>query len=167
TGKRFMSVTTGMTSVPESVARSLAAKIAGLANVRLPATVRTRAEELLLDIAGLCVVARRTDYIQAVLASWQAAGPCTALGHAGGFDAAAAAMINGTAAHGEDFDDTFEGGPVHTGVVIVPAVLAACERYGRDGRTALLGIAVGTESMCRLSMVAPNAVHRSGFHPPR
>ena len=59
------------------------------------------------------------------------------------FSAASAAFINGTAAHGEDFDDTFEGGPVHAGAVIVPAVLAACERHRPDGPAALLGIAVG------------------------
>ena len=64
--------------------------------------------------------------------------------------AAGAAFVNGTAAHGEDFDDTFEGGPVHAGAVIVPAVLAACERHNPDGRAALRGIAVGIEVMCRL-----------------
>lgn len=154
-----------MTSASDSVAVALAGKIAGLDPDRLPADARTRAEELVLDIAGLCLAARRTDYVQALLASWRGAGPCTAIGHAGGFDAATAAMINGTAAHGEDFDDTFEGGPVHAGAVIVPAVLACCEQYGRDGRAALLGIAVGTELMCRLSLVAPKAVHRAGFHP--
>ena len=74
-------------------------------------------------------------------------------------------MINGTAAHGEDFDDTFEGGPVHSGAVIVPAVLAACERFGRDGRAALLGIAVGVETLCRLALVMPKAIHKAGFHP--
>ena len=79
--------------------------------------------------------------------------------------AAGAAFVNGTAAHGEDFDDTFEGGPVHAGAVIVPAVLAACERYGRDGTAALLGIAVGVEIMCRLGLVAPKVVHKAGFHP--
>ena len=30
---------------------------------------------------------------------------------------------------------------------------------------ALLGIAVGTEVMCRLSTVVPKAVHKAGFHP--
>src|SRR6201995_4182004 len=30
---------------------------------------------------------------------------------------------------------------------------------------ALLGIAVGTEVLCRLSVVVPKAVHKSGFHP--
>jgi 2-methylcitrate dehydratase PrpD len=74
-------------------------------------------------------------------------------------------MINGTAAHGEDFDDTFEGGPVHSGAVIVPAVLAACERFGRDGRAALVGIAAGAETLCRLSLVAPKLIHDAGFHP--
>ena len=79
--------------------------------------------------------------------------------------AAGAAFVNGTAAHGEDFDDTFEGGPVHAGAVIVPAVLAACERHNPDGRAALLGIAVGAEVMCRLSLVAPKRTHKAGFHP--
>ena len=76
-----------------------------------------------------------------------------------------AALLNGTAAHGEDFDDTFEGGPVHSGAVVVPAVLAACERFGRDGNAALLGIATGVEAMCRLSLVAPKLIHKAGFHP--
>jgi 2-methylcitrate dehydratase PrpD len=79
--------------------------------------------------------------------------------------AAGAAFVNGTAAHGEDFDDTFEGGPVHAGAVVVPAVLAACERHRPDGAAALIGIAVGTEVMCRLSTVVPKGVHRAGFHP--
>jgi 2-methylcitrate dehydratase PrpD len=49
--------------------------------------------------------------------------------------------------------------------VIVPAVLAACERHHPDGRMVLIGIAVGTEVLCRLSLVAPKAVHKAGFHP--
>src|SRR6185295_6817349 len=90
---------------------------------------------------------------------------CTAIGHARKLSGAGAAFINGTAAHGEDFDDTFEGGPVHAGAVVVPAVLAACERHNPDGRAALLGIAVGVEVLCRLSLVVPKAIHRAGFHP--
>ena len=69
------------------------------------------------------------------------------------------------AAHGEDFDDTFEGGPVHSSAVVVPAVLATCERFQRDGRSALLGLVTGVEAMCRLSMVVPKAIHKAGFHP--
>ncbi len=132
---------------------------------RLPEAVRAQAELLLLDVSGLCVAARDTDYIRALVASVDRGGSATAFGHAGGFSAEDAAMINGTAAHGEDFDDTYEGGPVHSAAVIVPAVLAACERFGRDGSSALAGIVVGTEALCRLSRVVPKAIHKSGFHP--
>ena len=127
--------------------------------------MRRKCEDLLIDVAGLCVTARNEDYIKSALAGCDDEGPCTAIGHTRTLTAASAAFINGTAAHGEDFDDTFEGGPVHAGAVIVPAVLAACERHKPDGRAALLGIAVGTEVMCRLSTVVPKAVHKAGFHP--
>src|SRR6266851_375716 len=98
-------------------------------------------------------------------AAWDGDGDGTVIGHARRLSAAGAAFVNGTAAHGEDFDDTFEGGPVHAGAVIVPAVLAACERHSPDGRMALIGVAVGTEVLCRLSLVVPKAVHKAGFHP--
>jgi 2-methylcitrate dehydratase PrpD len=126
---------------------------------------RETAEKLLVDIAGLCVAARRTDYVGAALASWESTGKCTAIGHARALDAGGAAFVNGTAAHGEDFDDTFEGGPVHAGAVIVPAVLAIAEREKLAGRDALAGIAIGAELMCRASLVAPKRIHKAGFHP--
>ena len=92
-------------------------------------------------------------------------GGCTAFGHPGGLGAYDAALVNGTAAHGEDYDDTFEGGPVHSGAVVVPAALAVCEREGLSGADLLRGIVAGAETMCRLSLVAPKAIHKAGFHP--
>ena len=79
---------------------------------------------MLIDVVGLCIAARNEDYVKAALDGWDDDGPCTAIGHTRALSAAGAAFVNGTAAHGEDFDDTFEGGPVHAGAVIVPAVLA-------------------------------------------
>ena len=149
----------------KAVAEILADQAAALTPENIPASVRTRTEELLIDITGLCVAARDTDYIRALIAGVDAGGPCTAIGHAATFGAATAAMINGTAAHGEDFDDTFEGGPVHSSAVVMPAVFAACERFGCDGRAALVGMVAGIETLCRLSMVIPKAIHKAGFHP--
>jgi 2-methylcitrate dehydratase PrpD len=148
-----------------SVAQHLAGCIVALKSATLPPAVKQKCEDLLIDVVGLCVTARNEDYIKSVLAGLDDDGPCTAIGHARTLSSAGAALVNGTAAHGEDFDDTFEGGPVHAGAVIVPAVLAACERHKPDGAAALLGIAVGTEVMCRLSTVVPKAVHKAGFHP--
>ena len=148
-----------------SVAEQLAEKIVALKPGTLPATTMRKCEDLLIDVVGLCVTARNEDYIESTLAGCDDDGLCTAIGHKRTLNAAGAALVNGTAAHGEDFDDTFEGGPVHAGAVIVPAVLAACERHNPDGRMALIGIAAGTEVLCRLSLVVPKAVHKAGFHP--
>src|SRR5919206_3516242 len=146
-----------------AVAERVADRLARI-DSRLPEGVAETARKLFLDVAGLCVAARGSDYVDAVLGTVDA-GPCTALGHARGLDPFGAALVNGTAAHGEDYDDTFEGGPVHSGAVIVPAVLAACEREGLGGERLLLGISTGTELLCRLSLVAPKAIHKAGFHP--
>src|SRR5438046_7419374 len=148
-----------------SVAEILAQKIAGLKPGALPEATARKCEDLLIDVVGLCVTARNEDYTQGALLGWDDDGPCTVIGHQRRLTAAGAAFVNGTAAHGEDFDDTFEGGPVHAGAVIVPAVLAACERHNPDGRMALTGIAAGTEVLCRVSLGVPKAVHKAGFHP--
>ena len=127
-------------SLPQtSLAEVLARKIAALDPARLPAAVRRKCEDLAVDVVGLCLTARNEDYVKAALAGWDEEGACTAIGHARPMSAAGAAFVNGTAAHGEDFDDTFEGGPVHAGAVIVPAVLAACERYNPDGSLGAAG----------------------------
>ena len=99
----------------------------------MPPAVRSECEKLLIDVAGLCVAARNDRLRAAALAGWDAAGNAPRSAMRARY-AAGAAFVNGTAAHGEDFDDTFEGGPVHAGAVIVPAVLAVCERQNSDGK---------------------------------
>ncbi len=138
---------------------------AALDPAALPADVRSICHRLLLDVTGLCVAARETDYVLATLASAEGEGRSTAIGHARTLTSYDAALVNGTAAHGEDFDDTFEGGPVHAGAVVVPALLAVAEERRLSGHDVLKGLAVGVEILCRGSLVAPQAIHKAGFHP--
>jgi 2-methylcitrate dehydratase PrpD len=151
-------------SAGPSVSERLAQWGAGLEPAKLPASTIQKSRDILVDIVGLCVAARHTDYVTATRASVEA-GDFTVIGQGLRASAAGAALVNGTAAHGEDFDDTFEGGPVHSGVVIVPALLAAGERYGLGNDRIMLGIAAGTELLCRLALTLPKAVHKAGFHP--
>ncbi|MDB5874238.1 MAG: 2-methylcitrate dehydratase [Ramlibacter sp.] len=146
-----------------SVSEKLAEAFAG--EPAVPRSVRQMCDVLLMDLAGICVAARRADYVQAALRATGEAGACTLIGHSGNFNPATAALCNGTAAHGEDYDDTFEGGPIHAGAVIVPAVLAATEQHGLSGADFISGVAIGCEVMCRLCLVAPKRVHQAGFHP--
>lgn len=148
-----------------ALAETFAAWALALDAAAIPDAVRETATRALVDHVGLTVSARVEPYVRAIAASWDGTGPCTAFGHAEGLDLAGAALVNGTAAHGEDYDDTFEGSPVHTSAVIVPAVLAAAERFGLAGDDVLRGMVVGTELMCRMAVVAPTAQHRAGFHP--
>jgi len=140
-------------SLPKTaVAEQLAQKIAALDAAKLPLAVRRKCEELLIDVVGLAVTARNEDYVKSTLAACDDDGPCTAIGHTRMLSAVAAALVNGTAIHGEDFDDTFEGGPVHAGAVIVPAVFAAAEEGGLSGRlTSCLTGAYSRQTLSGLS----------------
>src|SRR5256886_14048346 len=71
----------------QSVAERLVAATASLSSGDIPAQVRLRCEDLLVDVGGLCVAARASDYVRALVASVDGGGPCTAIGHAGGFRA--------------------------------------------------------------------------------
>lgn len=154
-----------MSAVRPAVAESLAIAVERARGVALPEAVRETCERLLVDVGGLCVAARNTPYVRAAMETWEASGSSTAIGHARALDAAGAAFVNGTAAHGEDYDDTFEGGPVHAGAVIVPALLAVAERDRLAGADLAFGMAIGLEVTCRASLVAPKRIHKAGFHP--
>jgi 2-methylcitrate dehydratase PrpD len=157
-----------MSDSPSPEKPSVSARLARAIAASAPendAGARAVAERMLLDIAGLCVAARHQAYVQAALASIDGEGGCTVIGSARQLGAEGAAFVNGIAAHGEDFDDTYEGGPVHAGVVVIPALLAVAERHQLSGADLLRGVAVGAEVMCRLCKVAPMRVHQAGFHP--
>ncbi|HWT30108.1 MAG TPA: MmgE/PrpD family protein [Propylenella sp.] len=148
----------------ETFSARLAEWGAGLTPADVPAAMAAKTEAILVDVVGLCLAARKADYVESVLRAAER-GTHGAIGHSARLSAADAALLNGTAAHGEDYDDTFEGGPVHSGAVIVPAVLAAAERENLPGGRILLGTAAGMEVLCRLGLVAPKAIHKAGFHP--
>jgi 2-methylcitrate dehydratase PrpD len=148
-----------------SVSQHLAAWLVQLKPERVDAAMERAVIDTVIDVLGLCVAARDTDYVQATLGAWDERGDCTVIAQAPRLSAGGAALVNGTAAHGEDFDNTFEGCPVHSGAVIVPTALALAEQHRLSGEQTLLAIAAGIEIMCRLGLVAQKAVHQAGFHP--
>lgn len=153
------------TETAPSLTEGLARWLAEAPTAALPPGCVTMARNLILDVAGLCIAARAENYVQATKSACDQGGTATAFGHTGSWSGFDAALINGTAAHGEDYDDTFEGGPVHSGAVLVPALLAICERENLGGEALLRGLVLGSELLCRLSLVTPKAIHKAGFHP--
>ncbi|PWC17582.1 2-methylcitrate dehydratase [Brenneria roseae subsp. roseae] len=148
-----------------SVSERFAQSLARIRYEDIPEKTRGVILDDLIDCFGLIISGRHAPYVRQLIDSCDRDGECTVPGQSRALDAAGAAMVNGAAIHGEDFDDTLEGSPLHVGCFAVPAVLAATERFGLSGKNLMLGVAVGMEAASRLNAVAPGKIHAQGFHP--
>jgi len=151
-----------------TASESLAAFAAGLRFEALPAAVVDKIALHTLDLLGVALAATHTDF--GVAASRAArrlagAGACTVVGRAEPLPAAWAALVNGTLAHGLDYDDTHSTSVVHVSTSVVPAALAAAEESGADGPRVMAALAAGMETNIRIGLAAPGAFHDRGFHP--
>jgi 2-methylcitrate dehydratase PrpD len=75
-----------------------------------------------------------------------------------------AALVNGTAGHGFDFDDLHMPTMSHPGCVVIPAAIAVALERGADGRGLLAAVAAGYEPMLRAGMAAGLRYGELGFH---
>lgn len=75
-----------------------------------------------------------------------------------------AALVNGTAAHGFDLDDTHLPTMSHPGCVVIAASLAMALASGADGRELLTAVASGYEPMLRTGLAAGLRYGELGFH---
>ncbi|HNU08722.1 MAG TPA: MmgE/PrpD family protein, partial [Pyrinomonadaceae bacterium] len=81
-------------------------------------------------------------------------------------DSLTAALVNGTAAHGFELDDTHDETMSHPGCTVIPAALAVAAEVGASQRQLLGAIAAGYETIGRIGLLcnAMQMVER-GFHP--
>jgi 2-methylcitrate dehydratase PrpD len=150
-----------------TLAERLAAFAAGLRFEDLPAAVVADVKLRTLDILGIALAASGHEVgppMRAGLESWAGRGECTVVGAKFTASPPIAIMLNGTLAHGLDFDDTHAPSVTHASAVVVPTVLALGEAAGRDGRAVITAAVAGYESIARIGMAAPAAFHRRGWH---
>ena len=131
----------------------------------IPEKTQSTLKFLLKDICGIILSARNENYVKSLVETYKGSGNLVSLGHSERFDLFSSAIIAGTAAHGEDFDDTFEGNPMHVGATMIPAMLSAAQKFNLNGDQILKGLTIGSEFICRLALVAPTAMHKQSFHP--
>lgn len=78
-----------------------------------------------------------------------------------------AAFANGALAHALDYEDGFDGAPVHPNASLVPAVLALAESEGSvSGHALLESIAIGCDVSCRLALSLRRPLEAGGWYPP-
>ncbi|MFD2768041.1 MmgE/PrpD family protein [Micromonospora eburnea] len=120
---------------------------------QLPERIAADAQARIVDTVGIAIAAMDTEPVRAALAlarEWGGSRQATVLGFPDRVPAPVAALVNGTAAHALDFDDTHLPSILHPSASVVPAALAAAEMAGASGRTVLAAVAAGAEITIRL-----------------
>jgi 2-methylcitrate dehydratase PrpD len=150
-----------------TLAERLADFAAGLRFDDLPAAVVADVKLRTLDILGIALAASAHEVgppMRAGLESWAGRGECTVVGAKFTAGVPIAIMLNGTLAHGLDFDDTHAPSVTHASAAVLPTVLALGEAGGLDGRAVITAAVAGYEAIARLGMAAPAAFHKRGWH---
>jgi 2-methylcitrate dehydratase PrpD len=112
----------------------------------LPAVVVAKAKRHILDTFGAALAGARSDEAKrtsVALAAADGGGRSPAWGTSVAFSPRNAALVNGTAAHAFELDDT--GGCDHSGAVVLPAAIAALDATDRplSGRELVTAVVLG------------------------
>jgi 2-methylcitrate dehydratase PrpD len=137
----------------EPAALRLARHAAGIRAEALPGAAAAAAKRLLLDTLGVGVAgssAPGMSDVVSVAARWGEGREAALWGRRARAPAATAALVNGFAAHCQEYDCVHEGAVLHPMATLLPAALAWAERAGgisgRDFITALIAgvdVAIG------------------------
>lgn len=138
-----------------TLTEKLADFAAGLSYEDIPELARTKAKDAVIDYLG-CILGAADTSEAAIIDSLveEAAAPAeaTLVGSWKKSSAFYAAMSNAYRCHILEFDDG--AGGMHTGTTILPAAIAAAEKYGGSGRELIRAIVLGIEAACRISLAA-------------
>ena len=151
-----------------SVARQLAERIAALRYEDLPPEAVYWSRVAVLDTVGVTLagaVEEAPGIVEDVLELQASAGPSLIFGKNRRVACLDAALVNGTAAHALDFDNTSNTLAGHMSATMIPALIAAGEAFGASGRDVLLAHAAGFETGARLGRGLNFYHHEKGWHP--
>ncbi len=125
-------------------------------------------QRCLLDWLG-CVIAGNADPFQRPLLEYArkcgGAPEASLLGTGEPGGAEIAALVNGSAAHLHDYDDTYLRMYGHPSAAPIAAAFAAAERSGCDGSDLLAAVVGGVEITCRLGRMLGYEAYQHGFTP--
>ena len=151
-----------------SLARQLAERITALHYEDLPPEAVYWSRIAVMDTVGVMLagaIEAAPRILEDVLGLHAGSGPSLIFGTSRRVSALDAALVNGTAAHALDFDNTANRMGGHVSATLVPALLAAAEAFGASGREVLLAHAAGFETGARIGS-AVNYYHtEKGWHP--
>jgi 2-methylcitrate dehydratase PrpD len=150
-----------------SVTEEFCAAMLGGAHGPLAPAVERAAGRSLLNVLGTAVSAAGSDAVRTLLAAADetgGAGPVTVPGLARTLDPYWAALVTGTAAHLDDFDDTHLATVIHPGASSLAAVLSLVPERAPSGAAFLGAFAAGCEAQLRIGCAISPAHYDHGWH---
>lgn len=158
-----------MAAAPDAVMATLSTYMAAAGTRKLPDEVVEKSKQMILDTLAAMISGSQLPPGKVALTFARAsAGEKTATVAASNLlcGPIEAALANGMLAHSDETDDTHPPSQSHPGCSIVPATLAAGERFGASGERMIHAVALGydigprvTETLGKLQYMV--ATHRS------
>ena len=151
-----------------SLARQLAERVTALRHEDFPPEADYWGKVAVLDTLGVMLAGCADDaprIVEDVLGIEAIEGPCLIVGTSRRARPLDAALVNGTAAHALDYDNTARGLGGHVSAVMVPALLAAAEMADASGRDLLLAHAAGYEVGAAVGNCVNPHHSEKGWHP--
>jgi len=156
-----------MTAQPPGTTQKLAEFIATTNADRIPADAYEHAKVAFIDWLAVTmggkdepVVMKLLDYTRIMDGNPQA----TILGHGVKKNVSQAALINGTASHALDYDDTLVSFLGHPSVTLFPSLLALSEWQDKSGRDFLTAYLVGLQAGATIGVCAGLDHYMAGWH---
>ena len=146
--------------------RQLAEFVSGIEFPQLPPQAVETVKRGAIDCVGVLFAGLDEPVARVVrdlVAANPGAGEATVLFGAARAVSQDAALVNATAAHALDYDDTGING--HPSVILVPAMLAEGERLGASGSAMIAAWVAGYETWAELASRDEDSLHAKGWHP--
>jgi len=165
---RYASHAMSQPSSDNRYTQGIADFVSGLRYDRIPQEVRVRIKLLMLDALGCGIYGADLEWsriLQRRLGELDATRTCAVWGAGQKLSAPHAALVNGTQVQGFELDDTHLLGVLHTGAVVLPALVTVAEtRPGLTGKEFLAAAVAGYEVGPRVGICMGNEHIAQGWH---
>lgn len=149
-------------SGPADVESKLARWVNELTLSKVPQAALHAARDCITDGMGVMLAGAMSKAYSQVAEMPRPDGLCAVVDTRSKTDAGTAALLNGTACHALDFDDTSYAGIVHATAVVLPAVLAAAQETDASGRQLLEAFIAGVEVEYALGLAVTDSLYVRG-----
>jgi len=151
----------------EGITAKLAAFITGTDEARIPGEVYEHAKVAFMDWVAVTLGGKDDPLVKKLMDFAEMEGghaQATLLGHGMKKTVSQAALINGSASHALDYDDTLVSFLGHPSVTVFPSLLALSEWMGKSGREMLTAYLIGVQAGGTIGACASLDHYMAGWH---